>query len=61
MDCIVYGVTKNRTRLGDFHFQCKLDRRKHKVQILPKGIKGNRNNSKLPKMTLQLPKVVNSY
>ena len=21
MDCIVYGVTKSQTRLGDFHFQ----------------------------------------
>ena len=22
MDCIVYGVTKSRTRLSNFHFQC---------------------------------------
>ena len=62
MDCIVYGVTKSQTWLSDFHFQRKLDRRIHKVQILPKGKKanGNRNNSELPKMTLPLPKVVNS-
>ena len=24
MDCIVYGVTKNRTRLSDFHFTSPL-------------------------------------
>ena len=23
MDCIVHGVVKSRTRLSDFHFQCK--------------------------------------
>ena len=22
MDCVVHGVTKNRTRLSDFHFHC---------------------------------------
>ena len=62
MDYIVRGVSKSRTWLSDFHFQRKLDRRIHKVQILPKGKKanGNRNNSELPKMTLPLPKVVNS-
>ena len=43
--------------------QCKLDRGKHKVQILPKGkhANGNRNNTGLPKLTLQPPKKANSY
>lgn len=43
--------------------QCKLDRGKHKVQILPKGkqANGNRNNTGLPKVTLQPPKKANSY
>lgn len=43
--------------------QCKLHRGKHKVQILPKGeqANGNRNNTGLPKLTLQPQKKANSY